>query len=335
VADGGGDAGEASVAANTLISDQFNNRVIEVTTSGQIVWTFGDGTAVPGPTSVVAPNDSERLPNGQTLISGTGAPAGADPACTSDAGCADNRVLLVGADGGIVWSYGGDGGLSAPVCAMMLPDGHILITDQGNNRIVELDPTTSTVVWTYAPTSGAGALSSPNSAQRLTNGNTLIADENNNRVIEVNADGGMVWEYTTTPDAGPLGQVAFVSRLPTSNDTLISDSTNNRILEVNDAGAVVWAYNTASRTLTANPAAAPIDGGNPSPTPTRALRLASGNTLISDQFNHQVIEVDPQGHIVWTYGALNDAGAARGQLNAPYDAKRIGDYTGLPLPPAH
>jgi hypothetical protein len=36
----------------------------------------------------------------------------------------------------------------------------------------------------------------------------------------------------------------------------------------------------------------------PMPLPTRAVRLENGDTLISDQFNHQVIKVDSSGNIV-------------------------------------
>jgi hypothetical protein len=296
------------------------------------VWSFGDGTSVPGPHSVVAPNDCERLSNGQTLIAGTGTAAGTEPACPADGGgCPDNRVLIVGADGGIAWQYDADGGLSAPVCATMLPSSNVLITDQGNARILEVTPS-KTVAWSYQPTTADGgfALNNPNSAERLGNGNTLIADENNNRVVEVSPDGGVVWNYTTTPDAGALQTVAFASRLANGN-TLISDSGNNRILEVSSSGSVVWAYYTTSRSTSATAPA--VDGGNATPNPTRALRLASGNTLISDQFNNQVIEVNPAGQVVWMYGTLNVAGNGANQLNAPYDAKRIGDYTGLPTPP--
>src|SRR5438309_5385074 len=88
---------------NILIADQFNNRVIEVDPQTHaIVWHFGDGSVIPGPTSVVAPNDAERVGN-LTLISGTGAPAGAEPNCPS--GCPDNRVILVDQAGKIVWQY--------------------------------------------------------------------------------------------------------------------------------------------------------------------------------------------------------------------------------------
>jgi hypothetical protein len=47
---------------------------------------------------------------------------------------------------------------------------------------------------------------------------------------------------------------------------------------------VFWQYFTNNR-----------PGSNPSPLPTRVVRLANGDTLISDQFNHQVIRVNAAG----------------------------------------
>src|ERR1700732_5273598 len=80
---------------NLLITDQFNNRVIEVNPStNQIVWSFGSGsgtTCNPGSHSVIGSNDAERLSDGLTLIAGTGIPAGV-PNTTA---CVDNRVIIV------------------------------------------------------------------------------------------------------------------------------------------------------------------------------------------------------------------------------------------------
>ena len=69
-----------------------------------------------------------------------------------------------------------------------------------------------------------------------------------------------------------------------------------------------------------------------SPLPTRAVRLANGDTLISDQFNDQVIEVNHAGTIVFSQGKIGVTGTGFDRLNAPYDAKVIGDYTGLTPP---
>ena len=51
--------GQFNKRGNILISDQFNNRVIEVDpASGSIVWQFGNGSSVAGPQSVVARPDA-------------------------------------------------------------------------------------------------------------------------------------------------------------------------------------------------------------------------------------------------------------------------------------
>jgi hypothetical protein len=313
---------EAGTGGNIIIADQFNNRIIEIDRVGHIVWQFGDGRAVVGPTSIIAPNDCERLPNGRTLMAGTGVATGAgDQACdvrdAGNAGCPDNRVILVDPDGGIVWQYGVNGELNTPTFAAWLASGNVLIADQLNERIVEVTQDGG-VVWQYGPQGGdAGSLlNNPNSAQRLTGGNTLIADENNLRVIEVQPDGGMAWQYAL-PDSG---QAAFASRLPNGN-TLITDSSNNRILEVQPDSGIAWTYSTALP-----------DAG--APNPTRAVRLANGHTLIANQFYHQVLEIDNSNPpaIVFTYGQFGVVGNAAGQLNAPYDSKVIGDFTGLTPP---
>jgi len=164
-------------------------------------------------------------------------------------------------------------------------------------------------------------LNSPNSAELLSNGHVLIADENNNRAIEVTHDKQIVATFTA---GGTLSGVAFASRLPDGH-TLITDSNNSRIVEVDATDTIVWQYVTNLQ-----------PGSNPSPLPTRAVRLKGGDTLISDQFNHRVIRVNTAGSIVASYGNLNAPGfgtmnVSQG-LNGPYDAKVIGDFTGLTPP---
>ncbi|MDE1729004.1 MAG: hypothetical protein KGH81_07505, partial [Thaumarchaeota archaeon] len=66
---------------NILISDQFNNRVVEVNpVTKDMVWSFGSGNSSlcnPGPGTIIGTNDAERLSDGLTLISGTGLSVGA------------------------------------------------------------------------------------------------------------------------------------------------------------------------------------------------------------------------------------------------------------------
>jgi outer membrane protein assembly factor BamB len=320
--------GGFNTAGDILIADQFNNRVVEVNRDHQVVWHFGDGSNVAGPHSIVGTNDAERV-GGLTLIAGTGTPAGADPSCLAANGCPDNRVILVNQGGRIVWQYGqagvtgsGFNQLNTPVQATYLPNGDILITDQVNERVIEVTRSHH-IVWQYGMTGVTGAgfdqLNNPNSAQLLANGHILIADENNNRVIEVTRSHHIVWSYGS-PTGAQLSGAAFASRLP-DGDTLITDSSNNRILIVTHAKNVVFDYATSTR-----------PGSMAMPLPTRAVMLKDGHILISDQFNDQVIEINQHQQIVFAQGQIQVDGNGFNQLNAPYDAKVIGDYTGLTPP---
>src|SRR5712692_2717214 len=99
--------GGFNAPGNILISDQFNNRAIEVNRNKQIVWSFGSGDPTlcnPGPGAIIGLNDAERIGDGLTLLSGTGIPAGVSS--FMPAGCVDNRVIVVDQAGNIVWQYG-------------------------------------------------------------------------------------------------------------------------------------------------------------------------------------------------------------------------------------
>src|ERR1700730_6323375 len=170
-------------------------------------------------------------------MAGTGAPPGTEPECPT--GCADNRVILVDPSGEIVWQYGkfgvtgaGRNELSSPVQDTYLPNGDVLITDQGNQRVIEVERRSKKIVWQYGTTGvpgiGDNQLQDPNSAELLANGHVLISDENNDRAIEVNKAHQIVATYTAH---GTVSGVAFASRLPDGH-TLITDSNNNRIVEV-------------------------------------------------------------------------------------------------------
>jgi outer membrane protein assembly factor BamB len=319
--------GGFNTPGNVLITDEFNNRVIELNpATDRIVWTFGSGNESlcnPGPGAVIGPNDAERLAGGLTLISGTGVPAGLPaPACV------DNRVIIVDQQGNIVWQYGqagatgsGPNELDTPVFALQCPNRDIMIVDQGNNRVIEVNYTTKQVDWSYPPASGlvagVGPLSRPNAAELLANGDVLIADQDNNRVIEINPNSyQLVWSYSTG-----LETVGDASRLP-SNDTLMADAAHSRVVEVSPSGKVVWQYYTNQS-----------QGSNATPFPSNAVRLANGDTSIADTLNDRVIVVSPAGQIVWQYGQTNVPGDGQNQLDWPYSAYVIGDYTGMTMPP--
>ena len=72
--------------------------------------------------------------------------------------------------------------------------------------MLEIDPRTNNVVWSY---SGYGVVgtdfysSITGGAQRLPNGNTLVTLGTKGQVMEITPDGAVVWDYragSDTPD---------------------------------------------------------------------------------------------------------------------------------------
>src|SRR5258708_13082235 len=236
---------------NILISDQFNNRVIEVTPRGKIVWQYGGGPSNFTSTAIVGVNDAQRVCE-KTLMAGTGIPPDTVPAVPL--GIVDNRVILVDKHGNILWQYGqfgitgsGFNQLNVPTQCTFVPfhkchdtcckkkckkcdiikcrechkhhcnndkckckrccnnilGGTVLITDQGNNRVIQVNEKLE-IVWSYPATNTnpTNQLNSPNSAEKLCNGHVLIADEGNNRAIEVDLCDKIVKTYTAM---GTLG----------------------------------------------------------------------------------------------------------------------------------
>jgi outer membrane protein assembly factor BamB len=85
----------------------------------------------------------------------------------------------------------------------MLPNGNILFFANGQDtgalpfsRVIELDPKTGDIVWSYQG-NPSWTFFSPHisGAQRLVSGNTLICEGQWGRIFEVTPGGDIVWEY--------------------------------------------------------------------------------------------------------------------------------------------
>ncbi len=114
----------------------------------------------------------------------------------------DMLVVLDPHSDKIVWAL--RGGWRLQHDAKMLPNGHILMFDnQGNlmtngrSRVLEIDPKSGGIVWSFAGTNDDPLDSGDNrgGAQRLANGDTLINESDAGRILEVTPDGSVVWEY--------------------------------------------------------------------------------------------------------------------------------------------
>ncbi len=301
---------------NLLIVDQYNNRIIELDTNTPqtIVWECEASVGKHSVTNaIIGPRDAERAKS-LTLITDS----------------LNNRVIEVNRKGKLVWQYGqigltgaGTNELNNPVAAMMLPHKKVLITDQGNNRVIVVSRKGEITWQCTSVLSGTDTnqLNSPSSAQYLGGGHYLIADTGNNRVIEVNKKCEILWQYGDPADTDILNGPTYACHLPHGGNTLITDSLNNRVIEVDKNSNTVFTFVTTTR-----------PGSVVQPHPNHAVRMKKGNTLISDQFNQQVIEVNTNGTVVFFHGEIGVSGSDTNHLNAPCDAKVVGDYTGLTSP---
>ena len=101
---------------------------------------------------------------------------------------------LPGAGNILVFDNGGSSGYGTPNSTA--PNG-VGIYARATSRIMEINPVTLAVVWSYtAPNFYSTNISG---AQRLANGNTLITEGAPGRIFEVTAKKEIVWEYMNAP----------------------------------------------------------------------------------------------------------------------------------------
>ena len=130
----------------------------------------------------------------------------------------------------IVWELGAPP-LSGQHAPLPLPNGNILIFDNGPHRldesfpfsrVIEVNPATKQIVWKYQEAIPANFYSPRiSNAQRLANGNTLIDEGWSGRFFEVTPEGETVWEYVN-PYFGPT------TAPPAARPTMCFECTGTR-----------------------------------------------------------------------------------------------------------
>ncbi len=180
-----------------LITDQGRHRVIKVIQQNKsIQFQYGDEFEGIGKNQLSSPSDAIPLPDsGRIFINDKG----------------NNRVILIQeADTSIVWELSSR--VNPPVGLITQVDlntptdieynattQEILITDQGNHRVLKFNKYASAPNWEFGvkgkPDSLDRGLNLPIDADFLPNGNILICDRGNNRIIEVNENKEIVWQF--------------------------------------------------------------------------------------------------------------------------------------------
>lgn len=206
----------------------------------------------------------------------------------------NDRLAIVGVDGEIEWEmkWGGIHDLH------VLDNGHIMV--QRNMReIVEIDPESKEVVWSYDSSKSNGNEGQKvevHAFQPLDNGNVMIAESGPARLIEINRDGEIQKQFKLkVNNPHPHTDTRLVRKL-SNGHYLACHEADGAVREYDANGKVVWEYEV------------PLFGKPPKPGHGleafgnkcfAAERLESGNTLIATGNGHSVLEVTPEKEIVW------------------------------------
>ncbi|HPK66800.1 MAG TPA: arylsulfotransferase family protein [Thermoanaerobaculia bacterium] len=90
-------------------------------------------------------------------------------------------------------------------CRILLFDNRGL---DGASRVLEFDPLTGEIAWSWAGESGRPLFSpEAGTAERLANGNTMVVESEAGRAFEIGPEGEVVWEFVSPHRAGRANEL--------------------------------------------------------------------------------------------------------------------------------
>ena len=180
------------------------------------------------------------------------------------------------------------------------------------SQIVFFNNDTDTVLWEYKALKVGGLLDAHH-AEFLDN-EMIIADTDNYRVLIAEARNGIysenpdfqvVWNSRT--DGGRVLHYPNDANFLSNGNILITERDMHRVIEINrDTGEIEWQFGVTGVRGSDD---SHLDG------PHNADRLPNGNTILSDSWNNRILEVDPEGTVVWEFSR-----EGLDSLNWPRDA---------------
>lgn len=199
------------------VNGMWADEIIEVDATGKRIWEWHPHEHIDFDTTEIVFNDPrDYWTHGNTL-----APLDGDRLLVSF-----RSLSMVGiidkTSGEFEWQLGDDV-LAQQHDPNMLPNGNVLIFDNGSHRknmpltqsrVIEVNPTNNEIVWQYQDSPGHNFFSPfISGARRLPNGNTLIIEGVFGRMFQVTPEGEVVWEYISPHfHSGPLGETNLVFR---------------------------------------------------------------------------------------------------------------------------
>ncbi len=219
-----------------------------------------------------------------------------------DSVAADHRLLLQGNDklaivderGRVEWEMPW-----GPIHDLhVLADGHLMV-QKGAAKVVEIDPATKKVVWSYdsATSNGnAGKTVEVHSFQPLADGVVMIAESGPARIIEVDREGKLLKQFPLKVEHPHPHKDTRLARKLASGHYLVCHEGDGAVREYDGEGNVVWEYDVPLFDRKPAGGHGPEAWGNQA---FAALRLPGGNTLVTTGNGHGMLEVTPDKKIDW------------------------------------
>jgi outer membrane protein assembly factor BamB len=207
----------------------------------------------------------------------------------------NGRLVVIGEDGVVRWERPWGGIHDCHV----LPNGNFLVL-QGASTVAEIDAQSREVVWSYdaAKSNGnEGKRVEVHACQPLGDGRVMIAETTSKRIIEVDRDGKLLKSIPMKVNKPhPHTDTRLVRKLASGN-YLACHEGDGVVREYDgESGDVVWEYEVPMF------GKQPAGGHGPEAFGNKvfaAVRLPSGNTLVTTGNGHSVLEVTPEKEIVW------------------------------------
>ena len=205
------------------------------------------------------------------------------------------RLAIVDTAGAIEWEMPWGGIHDVHV----LDNGHVMV-QRGPAAVVEIDPQSKEVVWSYdaAQQNGnEGKRVEVHAFQPLTNGRVMIVESGPARIIEIDRDGNLQKTLLLKVDKPHPHHDTRLARKLDNGNYLVCHERDGTVREYDEkTGDVIWEYEVPLFGKSRQGGHGPDAFGNQV---FGAVRLHNENTLITTGNGHSVLEVTPQQEIVW------------------------------------
>jgi hypothetical protein len=281
-----------------LIADRDNNRLLEVSPAGQILWRFPEPGDLTAGQSFLLPDDAFYSPSGRQIVV-----TQEDDFAISIVDVAHPKIAFRYGHPGVPGSE--PGYLHNPDDAMLTPGGALLAADIKNCRVIVIRPPAHHLTQQLGQTGNCNhelgvSYGSPNGAFPMADGDTVVTEINGDWIDVLGHDGRPVSDthppgFTYPSDTNELRPGVFLSVDYTSPGAIETFTTDGRLL---------WRYEPT--------------GPQALDHPSLALPLPNGDILANDDRNDRVIVIDPHtNRIVWQYGHTGQPGSKPGYLANP------------------